>query len=469
MSQTPATPARPGSGAATRPRPNLITALAAKDPIRLWLGLMCIELLLYATMQRGFAYMGVKPLFPAEVAILLGGVCLAINPRWREVARSKTVWVLAALMFWCFVQTVPHFGRWGMMALRDAALYGYGLFAVLMMAAVIARPWAIDLLIARYQTFAKIFLIVMPILTFLQLVFGPARPHWPWVDIGIWDLKGGDTAVHLGGIAAMAIVGLIKLRGWVWHVLLAGLLFMIAGENRGGFLAFCVAFAIAMADRARAAWGWRVVGIGAAVLVALVLINPQLDIPGRTREVSVQQMMVNLASIFTEVDQGDLEGTKEWRFDWWGSIVDYTVYGEYFWTGKGFGINLATDDGFQAHDSDSLRSPHNGHLTFLARGGVPAFVLWVVLQASWFVAIFDAYWRSRRAGDRRWSGLFIAVLAYWVALMLNAAVDVFLEGPMGATWFWSVFGFGLAARWVFDRQRAAGRVGALYIHEPFGG
>ena len=26
---------------------------------------------------------------------------------------------------------------------------------------------------------------------------------------------------------------------------------------------------------------------------------------------------------------------------------DYTVFGDYFWTGKGFGINLADDDGFQ--------------------------------------------------------------------------------------------------------------------------
>ena len=28
-------------------------------------------------------------------------------------------------------------------------------------------------------------------------------------------------------------------------------------------------------------------------------------------------------------------------------IIDYTVFGDYFWTGKGFGISLADDDGFQ--------------------------------------------------------------------------------------------------------------------------
>jgi hypothetical protein len=37
------------------------------------------------------------------------------------------------------------------------------------------------------------------------------------------------------------------------------------------------------------------------------------------------------------------------------------------------------------------------------------------------------------------------LLAYWTAAMVNSTFDVYLEGPQGAIWFWSVFGFGLAA------------------------
>jgi len=418
-------------------------------------------------MQRGFAHFGVAPLFPAEVAIAVGFVAFACNPRWRRITGSLVVWLLASLMLWCFAQTVPYLGRYKFDALRDAALYGYALFAIFMMATICARPTLLDLSIRRYEVMAKIYIIAMPILTFLELIFGPRRPRWPWVDVTIWDLKGGDTAVHMGGIAAMAIVGLIRLNHWVWWVMTAALMFMVGGENRGGFLAFSLAFAIAMADRIHSRWGTRLIGVAIVVFVAAVLINPSMQVPGRDREISVQQLVLNLGSIFVEVDEGDLQGTKTWRFDWWNKIVNYTVHGEYFWTGKGFGINIATDDGFQFHDSDQLRSPHNGHLTFLARGGVPALGLWIVVQLAWVWTIFDAYWRARRVGDRRWSGLFIALIAYWAALMLNTSVDVFLEGPMGAIWFWSMFGFGLAARWVFDRERAAGRVSRLHVHEPF--
>jgi hypothetical protein len=40
------------------------------------------------------------------------------------------------------------------------------------------------------------------------------------------------------------------------------------------------------------------------------------------------------------------------------------------------------------------------------------------------------------------------LLAYWLAFMANASFDVFIEGPMGGIWFWTIFGTGLAALWI---------------------
>jgi O-antigen ligase len=146
---------------------------------------------------------------------------------------------------------------------------------------------------------------------------------------------------------------------------------------------------------------------------------------------------------------GDLDDTKEWRLQWWGDIFDYTFNGPYFWKGKGFGINLAEDDGY-INDAESppLRSPHNSHLTFLARAGVPGFALWILVQLSWAGGIFAAYLRSRMRQERDWEGLFLFLLAYWVAFMINASFDVVLEGPYGGIWFWTLYGVGLAALWL---------------------
>jgi O-antigen ligase len=140
-----------------------------------------------------------------------------------------------------------------------------------------------------------------------------------------------------------------------------------------------------------------------------------------------------------------LDKTKQWRLDWWADIIGYTFGGKYFFTGKGYGVNLADEDGYQVTYDKSLRCPHNGHLTILARSGVPGFVLWLLVQLSWAWGMFGGYLASRKRGDSSWAALFVFLLAYWAAFMANAAFDVFIEGPMGGIWFWTLFGTGLAA------------------------
>ena len=112
--------------------------------------------------------------------------------------------------------------------------------------------------------------------------------------------------------------------------------------------------------------------------------------------------------------------------------------------GKGYGINLADSDGFQVDQNSSLRSPHSVSLDILARSGVPGLIIWIILQLSWGYNIFKRYWKFHN-NENEWASLFLFLFAFWVAFLINASFDVFLEGPMGGIWFWSVFGFGLTA------------------------
>jgi hypothetical protein len=52
------------------------------------------------------------------------------------------------------------------------------------------------------------------------------------------------------------------------------------------------------------------------------------------------------------------------------------------------------------------------------------------------------------------------VLAFWLAFMVNASVDVFLEGPQGGIWFWCLMGFGIAA---LEAQRRALATARQYV------
>lgn len=171
------------------------------------------------------------------------------------------------------------------------------------------------------------------------------------------------------------------------------------------------------------------------------------------RPATFQQMIKNLLSIFGSSPDNGLEGSKQFRLAWWGKIVDYTIFGKYFWTGKGFGVNLADSDGFQATADHSLRSPHNSEMTVLARMGVPGLLLWVLVQGAFGIGLLRATLAHRRAGDWQLAVLGAWIFAYWVAMLVDTSFDPYLEGPQGGIWFWAIFGLGLVVMRLVPRRR----------------
>ena len=173
------------------------------------------------------------------------------------------------------------------------------------------------------------------------------------------------------------------------------------------------------------------------------------------RPATIGQMIDNILSLFGSSADGGLEGTKQFRLAWWGTIVDYTLFGEHFWTGKGFGVNLADDDGFQSTSDGSLRAPHNSHLTVLARMGVPGFILWLLVMGAFAIGLLRTTRALRRSGDGRLAAVSAWVLVYWFAMMVDTSFDPYLEGPQGGIWFWSIFGLGLVVMRLDRRARTA--------------
>jgi O-antigen ligase len=175
-------------------------------------------------------------------------------------------------------------------------------------------------------------------------------------------------------------------------------------------------------------------------------------LPPKGRPATLQQMLDNLLSIFGPSSDGGLEGSKQFRLAWWGKIVDYTVFGEYFWTGKGFGINLADADGFQSTLDHSLRSPHNSEMTVLARMGVPGLLLWILVQGAFGIGLLRAILAYRRAGDARFAAIGALLFVYWIVMLVDTSFDPYLEGPQGGIWFWAVFGLGLVVMRIAPRR-----------------
>jgi hypothetical protein len=411
---------------------------------------LAVILIGYLFLGKGFAYIGTGTAYVGEFALALAVVVtIGSLGRWRI---GVTEAVLLAFMAWGAVRTVPYLGQYGLVALRDAVSWAYALVALGVATTLTVEP--IKGAVRLYRRLALPAVIWFPIAAVLTIVLGNSIPAVPGSSVPIVFFKAGDSGVHLAAIAAFVLVGLYG-RGPLREALLwaawgasAGI---TAALNRGGMVAASTAVLALLFVRRLNHW-LVLVAVAVVLLVGAWLVDPRVDL-GVQRTVSFQQLIDNVTSIIGDRPNTTEQATKEWRLEWWGAITDYTVNGPYFWTGKGYGINLADADGFQTNADRSLRGPHSAHFEFLARSGIPGLVLWVALQASWAATMLMAAARARRSGRTWWLAVTAWLFVYWLAALVNMSVDVYLAGPQGGIWFWAVFGAGLAvARFIRDGE-----------------
>ena len=444
-----------------------------------------------------------------------GGLSTGLRSLLRSTVALPLVF-LALFQLWGALRTLPYLGIYGLDALRDGVVWGYAFFAWSTLVILAGEPRRFRELSERYRVFLVVFLCLIPIVTLLSWAFYDRLPTIGVTDRFLFELRAGEVLTHLAGITAyLALVAPGFPASAIVLVSLSAPLALFYGSlNRASLLGFALSlttFLLHPVGPRRLAW----VGVsltGAFVLLWLsgiwfrapfhprevsarqlvsYLANPlhvqippeampRLPISGEAyflRLVGLEKAGVSFASKQARLQPGmgmaRQEGLKastgadaplrtvEFRLDWWKKVVGYTVLGPYRWLGKGYGVNLANDDGFQNEPGDSLRSPHNIQITILARSGVIGLALWVGLQASWLACLLAAIHQALLRGDLRSAGAILFLLTYWISFLIIASLGVFLEGPMAGIWFWVIFGAGLAAAHCVRDARPGGVLGEL--------
>jgi hypothetical protein len=407
----------------------------------------------YACFGWRFASLGVGPLFVGEIVLATGLLAAFRVERPQWLLRSPLLLLLMLFVMVGALRTAPFLSEYGIDAARDAVVWVYALFAILV-AANLRQSGLEAQAVAQYARWVPLFLLWAPAVLIIARLTPDASPSSVIYRIA----KAGDVATHLAGGLTFLLLGLhrrpeasyprrLPWAEWLlWgFILIAGV--MVAATTRGGLLAILIPVGVVLLVRPGAA-GIKVALAGGGLLfLALLTLAAEVSFgTSMGRELSAEQLVNNLGSIFTGRMGQSADGTRVWRLMWWNQIIEYTVHGEYFWTGKGFGINLANSDGFQVLAGGYLRSPHSIHMTVLARAGVPGMVLWAAILVVFAGSLVRGYLQGRRAGDERWACVHLWILVYWLALLINASFDVYLEGPQGGIWFWSLIGFGIAVR-----------------------
>ncbi|MBA3496737.1 MAG: O-antigen ligase family protein [Gemmatimonadales bacterium] len=428
---------------------------------RLFVPLLGLLLLGYAFFSRAFAHLGIPPVFVGELVLAVGLLSLLTNPQRWAAFRCHIAWLYLAFAAWGAARALPYLAQYGADTLRDSALWGYGVFALLVPATVLRPNW-VPALLTQYFRWMPFLVLWIPVGLLLGHLFPHLLPQAQESGQSMNLVKPGDAGVHLAGAATFLLLGLhrapeVRSRGgllrkdWFLGTACVSAFVVIGVLGRGGALATLTAIFVVLVIRPLVAVP-KVLLIGSvALFTAILLVASNVTIELGRRDLSAYQLGSNLLSIVGEVpdDQRNLHQTRDWRLRWWTHIVNYTAFGPYFWTGKGFGVNLAIDDGIKEETYN--RSPHSGHMNVLARTGVPGAILWVLLQASFGASLLTAYVRAQRLGREWWARLELWILAYWLAFLTDISVAVYLEGPHGGIWFWSLMGLGIAVL-VAERQ-----------------
>jgi hypothetical protein len=404
-------------------------------------------------MGKGFAYFGYPPFFVGELAFIAGLLVLLRSGCLVAVFAFGPSLLLAATIGWTLLRTLPFVGTYGFDALRDSVVIMYGGFSFIIAALLIEDCRRIDTLVRYYKVFLGIYVPAVPFLFPLGFYFGDDILKVPGTTVSLIWLGPGEVATHLAGAAVFALAGFRKPTP-VWTACLLAALVMVSAVSRAAMLAFVVPVVLAAFALGKARMFAVIIPVGLVLLAASYVLEKSFSSYSEARSsaerpVSSVQLVENVASIFGR--GGDqTESTKEWREKWWNIIVDNTVRGPYFWTGRGFGANLAFEDGFgNRHNERPLRSPHNGHMTILARAGIPGAALWGVFLAAWFGALLHATSLARRCGQTEWAGLLLFVACYVASCVINASFDVALEAPMQGIWFWCLIGFGIGTTMIY--------------------
>jgi len=381
---------------------------------------------------------GPVPLFLTEMFIIAVGLCVAIARPAQIVCWLTTGGLARApgLLLWLlFLTSLLYaglaFDEWGILAIRDLAIFAYGIVFALAYIILDTREKAATAM--RWFTYSGVVLALLLIadtVSGAHALFLSETRIVTAAQILAQSFGGGDV----GGIISFSLMALIA--------------YAVASSERRTFHIACVAiclYAMTIAQTRSAALGlflgmiYCLFGMSStqrmsfsAVLVGSALTFAAIPI------LLPQSHLAGSISTLTAAVQGGITLSADDNFYFrllrWDKVFDVWRDNPLF--GGGFGRPLIPASLLNEAESEGLGFnaglPHNTYLTILARLGLFGFVL---VMGAWITSIVLATRASRRSA---FGPDALAAGAALVAMMGFATFVLFLERPMHAANLWIV-------------------------------
>ena len=385
--------------------------------------------MLYVFLNKGVAYS-----YMAEILLVAGIFILFINRKQIEIGLNRKqilvgVFLIISILF--ILVGVLQYSIFNV--LSDSLAFQYAWFAFIIYFFKDEYDYIWQKIIQIYKLVPLVIFLNFFLFYFLFLYLPPINIFG---NQNIIIYKNGDKSVHLLiSTILMFLYTKEYSRKWlIANTILIVINFLILlAFTRSGSVAYIFAlFSFFFFSKEKISneslrkllkYVPIIMIIGMGLFVA---IDIQGDAQGRT--ITLSQITNNFTSIVSSDIDGTLTDNKVWRLIWWAKLVNESFTLQHFFVGKGLGMSLAGND--ILNTDDNLRSPHNFHLTILARFGYFIFIAWIIWLVSLFKPLFT----------RKLVGKILAITSILLAFIINGSFDVFFEGPMGAFPFWTFVG-----------------------------
>jgi hypothetical protein len=385
--------------------------------------------MLYAFFNKGIAYS-----YLAEILLITGVILIFLNRNHFEINLDKKQLIIIILIVLMFIYILFGLIKYNAFnVIRDSLAFQYAWFAIILF-------YFKDERVFIWESFIQIYKWI-PLVLFLNFIlFYYVFLNLPPIEIfggqHILLYKNGDKSLHLLVSSILLILFTEKYtRNWLILnsiLIFINLLILLAFTRSGSVAYFAGFFCFFFFSKTNLITeGLRKVFKFIPLLLIIVFgVFAAIEIDGdaQGRTISLSQITDNFSSIVSSDIDGSLTDNKVWRLVWWAKLLNESFTLEHFFIGKGLGMSLAGND--LTSVDENLRSPHNFHLTIIARFGYIIFFIW--LYWLWF--LFKPLFTKKISGKTL--GLTCILLAY----IINGSFDVFFEGPMGAFPFWTLVG-----------------------------
>lgn len=401
---------------------------------------LCVAVLLFfvlgaAAFHRDFSYLQVGPLYITEILLgLLVGLLASRGARvtrseWPQGRAEKLALVLVIVfLMWGALRLVPSLLNAPLAAtLRNFALVHYGLFAL--------AGYFLFRRLCGTRQMSGVFVAIV----FASTVTNAFRIAGYFLQFAM--VEDQFTKVVAGHAALFSLFASIILLEWLlaggqrglgakWRLLAAAALAInlaavYLSGHRSGLLALAIGLLPIIAGRITPRELVRV-GLVLAIIVAVLL-----------QFAAASDAFLTIAGKYATLGAPLEEANALWRYLYWQAVLK--LWSASPITGVGFAHDLGEQEPWLVEVDRA--DPHNSYLALLARTGMIGVGLLGVL---WVLSVVVLTTLARGPQSLPGTSLARITLGCLLGISVYAAMNVTLEAPYHAPFFWLFLGMGLA-------------------------